>query len=93
MISKLTFGLKKSTTHYVLRPSCYAIIFHSSSSKIAVIQKGDRYFLPGDGMEGNETKEECLHRELLKELGWAKLISISVMKCGIFMLKRKIHII
>ncbi|WP_242309613.1 NUDIX hydrolase [Bacillus cereus group sp. BfR-BA-01331] len=71
MISKLTFGSKKCTVHYVLRPSCYSIIFHSSSSKIAVIQKGDRYFLPGGGMEGNETKEECLHRELLEELGWA----------------------
>ncbi len=71
MISKFTFGSKKRTVHYVLRPSCYVIIFHSSSSKIAVIQKGDRYFLPGGGMEGNETKEECLHRELLAELGWA----------------------
>ncbi|MGG0153393.1 NUDIX hydrolase [Bacillus mycoides] len=70
MISKLTFGYKELTVQYVLRPSCYAIIFHSSSSKIAVIQKGDRYFLPGGGMEGNETKEECLHRELLEELGW-----------------------
>lgn len=71
MISKLTFGSKKINVHYTLRPSCYAIIFQSSSSKIAVIQKGDRYFLPGGGMEGNETKEECLHRELLEELGWA----------------------
>ncbi|MBH0345925.1 MULTISPECIES: NUDIX hydrolase [Bacillus] len=70
MISKLTFGLKKPTVHYELRPSCYAIIFQSSSLKIAVIQKGDRYFLPGGGMEGNETKDECLHRELLEELGW-----------------------
>ncbi|MBE5105882.1 NUDIX hydrolase [Bacillus thuringiensis] len=71
MISKLTFGYKEPTVQYVLRPSCYAIIFNSSSSKIAVIQKGDRYFLPGGGMEGMETKEECLHRELLEELGWA----------------------
>ncbi|GMR68864.1 MULTISPECIES: NUDIX hydrolase [Bacillus] len=70
MISKFKFGSKKPTVHYVLRPSCYAIIFNSSS-KIAVIQKGDRYFLPGGCMEGNETKEECLHRELLEELGWA----------------------
>lgn len=71
MISKLTFGYKKPTEQYVLRPSCYAIIFNSTSSKIAIIQKGDRYFLPGGGMEGNETKDECLHRELLEELGWA----------------------
>ncbi|EOO28171.1 hypothetical protein ICM_02324 [Bacillus cereus BAG1X2-3] len=69
MISKLTFGLKKPTVHYELRPSCYAIIFQSSSSKIVIIQKGDRYFLPGGGMEGTETKDECLHRELLEELG------------------------
>ncbi len=62
--------MKKPTVHYELRPSCYAIIFQSSSLKIAVIQKGDRYFLPGGAMEGNETKDECLHRELLEELGW-----------------------
>ena len=41
-----------------------------SASNIAIIQKGERYFLPGGGMESNETKEECLHRELLEELGW-----------------------
>ena len=33
--------------------------------------KRERYFLPGGGMEDNETKDECLHRELLEELGWA----------------------
>lgn len=71
MISKLIFGYKKPTEQYVLRPSCYAIIFNSTSSNIAIIQKGDRYFLPGGGMEGTETKDECLHCELLEELGWA----------------------
>ncbi|MGW6191113.1 NUDIX hydrolase [Bacillus cereus] len=70
MISKLTFGSKKPTVQYVLRPSCHAVIFDSTTSNIAIIQNGERYFLPGGGMEGNETKEGCLHRELLEELGW-----------------------
>ncbi|MDM5433902.1 NUDIX hydrolase [Bacillus hominis] len=70
MISKLTFGSKNPTVHYVLRPSCYAVIFNPATSNIAIIRNGERYFLPGGGMEGNETKEECLHRELLEELGW-----------------------
>ncbi|QBP90929.1 NUDIX domain-containing protein [Bacillus mycoides] len=71
MMTKLTFGYKKPTEQYVLRPSCYAVIFNDICSKVAIIQKGERYFLPGGGMEGNETKENCLHRELLEELGRA----------------------
>ena len=35
-----------------------------------LLSKRDRYFLPGGGIEGTETKDECLHRELLEELGW-----------------------
>ncbi|MGE7884853.1 NUDIX hydrolase [Bacillus sp. NPDC094077] len=71
MMSKLTFGFKNPTIQYVLQPSCYAVIFNDTFSKTAIIQKGERYFLPGGGMKGTETKEECLHRELLEELGWA----------------------
>ncbi len=70
MISKLTFGSKITTVQYVLWPSYYAVIFDPTTSNIAIIQNGERYFLPGGGMEGTETKEECLHRELLEELGW-----------------------
>ncbi|MGE7867229.1 NUDIX hydrolase [Bacillus paramycoides] len=70
MILKLTFGYKEPTVQYVLRPSCYAVIFNDTCSKIAIIEKGEHYFLPGGGMEGNETKVECLHRELFEELGW-----------------------
>lgn len=65
---KTHIWLKKTTVHYVLRPSCYAVIFNNICSKIAIIEKEGRYFLPGGGME---TKEECLHRELLEELRWA----------------------
>lgn len=56
---KSSFGDRKQHIEYTSRPSSYAII-----------QKGVRYFLPGDGIENNETKEACLHHELLEELGW-----------------------
>ncbi len=39
MMSKLTFGYKKPTEQYVLRPSCYAVIFNDTCSKMAVIKK------------------------------------------------------
>ena len=63
MIYKPTFGFKETTVHYVLRPSCYAVIFNETFSKVAIIKNRNRFFLPGGGMEGTETQEACLHRE------------------------------
>ncbi|PDY47255.1 NUDIX hydrolase [Bacillus pseudomycoides] len=70
MERKPTFGYKKEKQYYTLRPSCYAVIFNDQYTKIAIIKKGTRYFLPGGGMEQHETKELCLRRELVEELGW-----------------------
>ncbi len=46
-------------------------------------------------MEGTETKDECLHRELLEELGWAIEINQYIGNAMRYFLcrKKKIHII
>lgn len=45
-------------------------MFNSQKEKIAIIQTSDdKFFLPGVGMEKNESHEECLKREALEEMG------------------------
>ncbi|MFS1512416.1 NUDIX hydrolase [Chengkuizengella sp. SCS-71B] len=65
------FGEKKTDQTYIKRPSVYGIIFNDTKDQIMTVQslKTGNYFLPGGGMEDKETKEQCLHREALEELG------------------------
>ncbi|KAA0560092.1 NUDIX hydrolase [Rossellomorea aquimaris] len=66
----ITFGKKEVGIEYILRPAVYSVMFNSQDNKVAVIQTCDgKYFLPGGGIEGNETHEECLKREALEEMG------------------------
>jgi 8-oxo-dGTP diphosphatase len=66
----ITFGKKEEGKEYILRPAVYCVMFNSQDKKVAIIQTGDgKYFLPGGGIEGNETHEECLKREALEEMG------------------------
>jgi 8-oxo-dGTP diphosphatase len=45
-------------------------MFNTQKNKIAVIQTNDgKYFLPGGGIEKNETHEECSKREAIEEMG------------------------
>ncbi len=72
MISKLIFGYKKSLLSNMYYGLVVMQLFLTQLLQTLLLsKKGDRYFLPGGGMEGTETKDECLHRELLEELGWA----------------------
>jgi len=52
------FGEKKKDTEYKWRPAVYGLMFNEPKDKIAVIQISDgKYFLPGGGIENNETHE------------------------------------
>jgi 8-oxo-dGTP diphosphatase len=63
------FGSPQKNIFYLDRPSAYGI-FVNKSGEIAVEEVFGRFFLPGGGIEKNETMFECLNREFLEELGW-----------------------
>lgn len=66
----MTFGQKQDGKEYIGRPAVYGLLFNSQKDKIAIIQTNDgNYFLPGGGIENNETDEACLKREALEEMG------------------------
>ncbi|MGE7093327.1 NUDIX domain-containing protein [Lysinibacillus sp. NPDC048646] len=68
----ITFGEKEEGQDYIWRPAVYGVMFDSQKEKIAVIQTGDgQYFLPGGGIETNESHQDCLKREALEEMGMA----------------------
>lgn len=66
----ITFGKAEEGKEYILRPAVYCVMFDSQKIKMAIIQTKDgKYFLPGGGIENNETHKECLKREALEEMG------------------------
>jgi len=66
----ITFGEIEEGVEYIKRPAVYCLIFNNQKDKIAIIQTSDgKYFLPGGGIENNETHQECLIREALEEMG------------------------
>ena len=63
----IEFGDKAAGAIYKDRPGVYAVI--ACEGKIAVVKTKDRVFLPGGGLEGEETHQACLQRECSEELG------------------------
>lgn len=64
-----TFGTKKKGVAYIERPSAYEILLNKEG-RIAIIEVRARYFLPGGGIDDDETAEECVTRESLEEIGF-----------------------
>ncbi|KPL58508.1 NUDIX hydrolase [Rossellomorea vietnamensis] len=65
------FGEKVPGLDYLKRTGVYAVIFHQEKDKILTVRnKTGHYFLPGGGMEENESHVECLEREMMEETGY-----------------------
>lgn len=62
------FGVKEDGANYAERVGSYGIAIRGDSVLIESAQLG--YFLPGGGVEKNETIEEALVREFLEETGY-----------------------
>lgn len=54
--------------NYTSRPGAYGLIINEAGS-MAIIKTSKGYFLPGGGIEANESEEDCLVRECLEEAG------------------------
>ncbi len=63
------FGKTTDGKTYTPRPGAYAVIF-DNKNRVAVMQNTHGFFLPGGGIESEETIEESLRREVLEECGY-----------------------
>lgn len=69
-MEKIIFGQKEDKAEYKIRLAVYLVLFDDKKEKLAIIQTSNGYFLPGGGIDNNESHEECLKREAIEELGW-----------------------
>jgi hypothetical protein len=53
------FGNKLDGIDYIVRPGAYAVI-EGNDKRIALIETGNGYFLPGGGIDAGETEGEQL---------------------------------
>ena len=71
------FGSKQDGIVYITRPGVYAVV-KNTDKKIAVIETGNGYFLPGGGIEIGESDVDALKREIVEEIGYQALIHFEI---------------
>lgn len=67
---EMEFGKKMDGVTYRKRDAVYAVIMDIRMNKVAIMMNNSKGFLPGGGMNPNETHVECLERESLEETGF-----------------------
>lgn len=68
-IEEVECGNRIEGVKYRERIGAYALIVNSDN-EIALVRRDNNYFLPGGGVENDETYEQCLKRECAEELGY-----------------------
>ncbi len=64
----MEFGIKQEGIDYIERHGAYGVVIQGDSVLIETAHIG--YFLPGGGVEKDETIEQALRREFLEETGY-----------------------
>lgn len=73
------FGEILDGVYYKERKGTYGIALNELN-QVAIIQTPRGNFLPGGGIELNETEDQCLRRELIEETGYS--ININSFVCS-----------
>lgn len=82
-VDEKIFGVKLDDIEYRNRRAVYGIVA-SKDGEIAVIKTPTGFFLPGGGIEGEESYEECLQREFLEETGYEIEVKKFVGRASLF---------
>lgn len=67
----IRIGKKIEGEKYKKRLGSYVIIEREQDNKIAIATANGDYFFLGGGLEGEETEEEALKREVIEEAGYS----------------------
>lgn len=90
MERKISFGTQVPNLKYRQRIGVYAVILNSSSSLVSAVKTtAGHYFLPGGGLEHNETHESCLLREIIEETGFQAEIGLFIGQAEQYFISRQ----
>lgn len=64
------YGDNRFEKHTKMRQACRGIVMKEGNILLTYEVNTDQWFIPGGGLEGTESKEDCCMRELAEETGF-----------------------